>query len=60
MKCKRCGDETPRLTIDQRYCPPCQRDVDERIAKDAERHAVKGAAGWRFVAKELALSESPL
>lgn len=27
MLCKRCGQHTPRLTLTQRYCPLCQREV---------------------------------
>jgi hypothetical protein len=36
MTCKRCGTFTPRLTLNQRYCPPCQRDVDAKLAPKPE------------------------
>ena len=60
MKCPRCGDPFEPSYAKQTRCLPCEREVAAIVAKDAERHAVKGAAGWRFVAKELALSEAPL
>lgn len=37
MTCARCANWIPRLTVDQTRCVPCQRDVDRRIAEDAER-----------------------
>lgn len=27
MKCARCGQDTPRLTLTQRYCPRCSEEV---------------------------------
>jgi NMD protein affecting ribosome stability and mRNA decay len=27
MTCHRCGEHTPRLTLSQRYCPRCEREV---------------------------------
>jgi predicted RNA-binding Zn-ribbon protein involved in translation (DUF1610 family) len=37
MTCARCAIETPRLTLTQRYCPPCGREVAALIKSDAER-----------------------
>ncbi len=37
MTCKHCGIETPRLTLAQRYCPPCERRVTAEIAADERR-----------------------
>ncbi len=28
MKCLRCGEITTRYTVDQRYCPDCERDIN--------------------------------
>jgi hypothetical protein len=39
MRCARCGEETPRLTVAQRYCPPCHRDVTAIEEADAKRRA---------------------
>jgi hypothetical protein len=27
MTCARCAESTPRLRLDQRYCPRCEREV---------------------------------
>ncbi len=48
MTCARCGEYTPRLTIAQRYCPQCAREVAAIIALDERRRT-----RFRF-AKELA------
>jgi hypothetical protein len=37
MNCHRCGTFTPRLTLSQRHCPPCARDVLRLIAEDERR-----------------------
>ena len=37
MTCKRCGIDTPRLTLTQRYCPACAREVAAIVARDTER-----------------------
>jgi predicted RNA-binding Zn-ribbon protein involved in translation (DUF1610 family) len=37
MKCARCGEDTPRLTIQQRYCPPCGREVEAIVRSDDAR-----------------------
>jgi predicted RNA-binding Zn-ribbon protein involved in translation (DUF1610 family) len=37
MTCARCAIETPRLTLTQRYCPPCGREVAALIERDTER-----------------------
>jgi len=37
MICSRCGEHTPRLTISQRHCPPCAREVADLIRRDTER-----------------------
>lgn len=47
MKCARCGQDTPRLTVTQRYCTPCGREV-EAITKADERRRQP-----RFAAKDL-------
>jgi hypothetical protein len=47
MRCRRCGDTVPRLTIAQERCAPCQRDVARVIDLDERRSRV------RFPAKEL-------
>ena len=39
MKCSRCGSPTPRLTLTQRYCPPCGVEVAALILADAKRRA---------------------
>lgn len=39
MQCKRCGIETPRLTVGQRYCPPCERDVTRIVEADEKRRS---------------------
>ncbi len=46
MTCRRCGSPTPRLTLTQRYCPPCGVEVAALIASDAKRRAP------RFPAKD--------
>lgn len=47
MTCTRCGDHTPRLTLSQRRCPPCERQVAAIIAADTRRREP------RFQAKDL-------
>lgn len=47
MICRRCGIQTPRLTLSQTRCPDCQRQVDAIIEADERRRAP------RFVAKDL-------
>lgn len=37
MKCVRCGDTVPRLTLEQRYCGPCGREVAAIVKADQER-----------------------
>lgn len=37
MTCLRCGMDTPRLTVDQRYDPRCAREVQQVIDLDAKR-----------------------
>lgn len=39
MKCRRCGEDTPRLTLTQRYCPPCSREVIAILADEAKRES---------------------
>lgn len=39
MQCARCGADTPRLTLTQRRCPPCEAQVQALIALDAKRRA---------------------
>lgn len=46
MTCRRCGAETPRLTLSQTHCPPCQRDVDRLVEQDEKRRTP------RFPAKD--------
>lgn len=55
MKCKRCGVDTPRLTLAQRYCPTCAREVDQRIAADEARRRPRFSIG-----KDLTTSGTPL
>lgn len=38
MTCLRCGIETPRLTLSQRRCPPCEAQVRAIVETDARRH----------------------
>lgn len=47
MTCRRCGGPTPRLTLAQRYCPPCGREVDAILRADARRRQP------RFAPKDL-------
>jgi hypothetical protein len=35
--CSRCGQDTPRLTLTQRHCPPCKAQVKALIAADEKR-----------------------
>ena len=37
MKCARCGMETPRLTLTQRYDPKCAAEVAAIVAADTAR-----------------------
>lgn len=37
MTCRHCGADTPRLTVSQRYCPPCENRVRQLAAQDAAR-----------------------
>lgn len=37
MNCKHCGTFTPRVTVTQRYCPPCANEVLRQIAADERR-----------------------
>jgi ribosomal protein S26 len=37
FKCKRCGVETPRLTVDQVHCVRCAVEVAAIIASDEKR-----------------------
>lgn len=39
MTCKRCGCDTPRLTLGQRYCPTCDREVKAILEVEARRAA---------------------
>lgn len=55
MTCKRCATDTPRLTLTQRYCPPCEREVTERVAADARRRTPRFSIG-----KDLTTSGFPL
>lgn len=54
MICKRCGVDTPRLTLDQRYCPTCDREVRDRIRADAQRRRPRFSSG-----KDLTPSGTP-
>ena len=45
MKCARCGEETPRLTLTQRYCPPCGREVEAIIRSDTARRRDRFSVG---------------
>jgi hypothetical protein len=44
MKCIRCGQDTPRLTLAQRYCPPCGHEV---ALLEAPRSAPAFTPAWR-------------
>lgn len=44
MTCKHCGTMTPRLTVDQRYCPPCAIAVLRLIAEDERRRTPRFAS----------------
>lgn len=44
MTCFRCGTTTPRLTLTQRYCPPCGREV---AALEAPKPEPEFVAPWR-------------
>lgn len=37
LTCSRCGVKTPRLTLDQHRCPPCQQAVEQVIRMDTAR-----------------------
>ena len=37
MKCVRCNETTTRLTLRQRYCPRCEREVNNIIDLDSRR-----------------------
>lgn len=37
LRCARCNDRTPRLTVEQTRCPACQRQVEAIIAADERR-----------------------
>lgn len=41
MTCTRCACQTPRLTLSQRHCPLCRREVERLMAADAKRHIVR-------------------
>lgn len=45
MNCKRCGADTPRLTVDQRYCPDCAREVARIVRSDTERRRPRFTVG---------------
>lgn len=55
MNCKRCGADTPRLTVDQRYCPTCEREVARIVRTDAQRRRPRFTSG-----KDLTPSGTPL
>lgn len=42
MKCIRCGTDTPRLTVEQRYCPTCIRE----LARLAPQPSARWVAPW--------------
>lgn len=44
MNCKRCGQQTPRFTLTQRYCPVCEREVAGIVERDARRRAPRFSA----------------
>ena len=37
MTCKRCGEHTPRLSLNQTHCPRCAVEVANLIASDEKR-----------------------
>ena len=42
--CIRCGIPTPRLRVDQRHCPSCDRQVQALIAADEARRTPRFGA----------------
>lgn len=48
MRCSRCGEDTPRLTLTQRYCQPCAREVAAILLAEAVRESRR-----RFTAKDM-------
>lgn len=49
-RCARCGAEFPVRQVDDRHCPPCEREVLALIAADTRRRqprfAAKDTTGW--------------
>lgn len=53
MICVRCGLETPRLTVDQRYDPRCTAEVQAILQADARRRDRESLPVWARRAKSL-------
>lgn len=51
MTCLRCGTQTPRLTLTQRHCPPCGREV-ARLTAPKPEPAFTPAWRRRIVARD--------
>lgn len=54
-RCPRCGATFEIRRADDRYCPPCHRDVVTLIEADTQRRlprfaVAKSLDGWRAVA----------
>lgn len=47
FRCLRCGDRTPRLSVDQIHCPRCAAEVATLIVADERRRTP------RFAPKDL-------
>ena len=41
MTCRRCGEQTPRLTLTQRYCPRCEREMTRSVPEWRRRLPAK-------------------
>jgi hypothetical protein len=54
MRCTRCGEESPRLTADQRRCPRCIRELDALYSPKPTPDFVPA---WRRYARAKDLTE---
>lgn len=45
IRCRRCGVETPRLSVHQEHCPRCAAEVAAIIASDQRRRTPRFSVG---------------
>jgi hypothetical protein len=45
IRCLRCNEPTPRLSLNQTHCPPCEREVARLIEADTRRRQPRFSVG---------------